>query len=137
MSKWRVCVLVISNMAANTALNYLFVIADSTLKEYEIITLIYNKKKGKLNSMYFIMFDENSLSIPTLHYEVWSTNVSKYFYMLPLRKKKMILHTNSWECISWFFTFLFWWSPLTNYSKHFPQSICGEFISPWGYFLIV
>ncbi len=39
--------------------------------------------------------------------------------------------------ISWsfcLFIFLFWWSTLTNYWKHFPQSICIEFISPVGYF---
>ncbi len=50
--KWRGCnrsatarnvPWVISNMAASTMLT-LFVIADSTLKEYEIITLIYNRK---------------------------------------------------------------------------------------------
>ncbi len=32
--------------------------------------------------------------------------------------------------------FFFWWSTLTNYCKHFPKSICREFISPVGYFFI-
>ncbi len=33
-----------------------------------------------------------------------------------------------------FIYLFFWWSTITNYWKHFPQSICGEFISPMGYF---
>ncbi len=32
------------------------------------------------------------------------------------------------------FRFFFLRSTLTNYCKHFPKSICGEFISPVGYF---
>ncbi len=44
--------------------------------EYEIITVMYNRKTCR-----FIMIlrarGYNSLSYPTLHYKVWSTNVSK------------------------------------------------------------
>ncbi len=36
-----------------------------------------------------------------------------------------------------FLFILFWWSTLTNYWKHFSQSICREFISPVGYFYII
>ncbi len=39
--------------------------------------------------------------------------------------------------ISWSFIYLVWWSTLTNYWKHFPQSICREFITPVGYFVFL
>ncbi len=39
---------VISHMAVTTTLT-IFVIADSTLKEYETITLIYNRKTCRLD----------------------------------------------------------------------------------------
>ncbi len=62
-SKWKVSYshnasLVISNMTVNTKLNYFFVIADSTLKEYEIITLIYNRKTCKLDSLHFSVSED-------------------------------------------------------------------------------
>ncbi len=54
---------------------HFFVIADTTLNEYEIITLIYNRKT--VGSIYyeFAWPGYNSLSYLTFHDKVWSINV--------------------------------------------------------------
>ncbi len=49
---------VILNMVANTILNYFFVIADCILKEYDKITLIYNRKTSKLDLLYFSVSED-------------------------------------------------------------------------------
>ncbi len=56
-------------------------------------------------------------------------------------RRKWSSKTNSRECcrqvqnLIWFFFFR--WSILTNYWKHFPQSICREFISPVCYYSLL
>ncbi len=90
-------------MAANTKQNstIFFVISDSTLKEYELITLKYNRISCRLDLLSFLStWKYNSLGDPTKQHKVWRKivlnicNLPIWYFMGPL---------TSWFVISVFF----------------------------------
>ncbi len=116
---WSVCNVswIIYNMATNTTHEHVER-SHFSLKEYEIITI--EQHAGKI----FFSCTKMYFSKPSKH-ALWSWNTD-----MP----KLNWSTNSGQIIH-LFTFLM----IYNYKvvKAFPQSICREFISPVGYFLLM
>ncbi len=62
--------------------------------QYEIISLIYNRKTCRLDLLWFCMPKGYvSLSYLPLHCEVWSTNVSKY-KLIRIGQRNQLIQVN-------------------------------------------
>ncbi len=97
------------------------------------------RKQYYLGFWAFLEFKSVNILIKTGLYFRHSVDILSTCYVYENRRKWIRSQTceniaGKFE-IRFYFIFLFWWSTLTNYWKHFPQSICIEFISPVGLFL--
>ncbi len=85
----------------------------------------------------FLEFKSANILIKTGLYFRQSVDIISTCYVYENRRKWF--HIRTCENIAgkfgirFFFKFLFWWSTLTKYWNHSPQSIYREFISPLGY----
>ncbi len=126
MLKWRVCTRAwVNSYMPITELCPVHI--DAILREYEIIMLNYNGRPCRLDLFNFGVCKEIILQaihhkLQSLKEKLLNTNWSKSIHAPPPPDDQL--------------SFPFLWFTLTNYLKHFHQSICREFMSPVGYFYL-
>ncbi len=91
--------------------SFVLVIVDTTLKEYEIITLIYNRKTCRLDLLFF--YAPKDIIVLAIRLGVWrkNTNLSETISHTLLNTNWSEFMFVDWST-SWF---IYWWSTLTNY----------------------